>query len=108
MCGRLLSIGTISRAAVAATIIATSRHFWDGDVGAAPPAVMPAASMRGDPLARELVRCRAIGMAANDHAACEAAWAENRRRFFNDRSPSDRAASAPAIDQPSAAKPEDR
>jgi hypothetical protein len=35
-----------------------------------------------DPLARELVRCRAIGMAAKDDAACASAWAENRCRFF--------------------------
>ena len=36
-----------------------------------------------DPLARELARCRAIGMAAKDDAACAAAWAENQRRFFD-------------------------
>ena len=34
---------------------------------------------------RELARCQAIGMAAKDDAACEAAWAENRRRFFTYR-----------------------
>ena len=47
-----------------------------------------------DPLAPELARCQAIGMAAKDDAACEAAWAENRRRFFTYR-PADSAASAP-------------
>jgi conjugative transfer region protein TrbK len=35
-----------------------------------------------DPLTHELLRCQAIGMAVKDDAACEAAWAENRRRFF--------------------------
>ncbi len=29
-------------------------------------------------------RCQALGMAAANDAACQAAWAENRRRFFND------------------------
>ena len=40
-----------------------------------------------DPFAQELVRCRAIGMAAIDDAACTTAWAENRRRFFTFASP---------------------
>jgi len=43
-----------------------------------------------DPLAGELARCRALGMAAVQDPACEAAWKENRRRFFGD------AAAAPA------------
>lgn len=30
----------------------------------------------------ELVRCRDIGAAALEDAACRKAWAENRRRFF--------------------------
>lgn len=30
----------------------------------------------------ELARCRAIGPAALDDAACRKAWAGNRRRFF--------------------------
>ena len=37
-----------------------------------------------DPLAGELARCRALGMAAVQDLACEAAWKENRRRFFGD------------------------
>ena len=39
----------------------------------------------GAPLAAELARCQAIGMAAQSDAACAAAWAENRRRFFTYR-----------------------
>ncbi|MDI6025897.1 putative entry exclusion protein TrbK-alt [Corticibacterium sp. UT-5YL-CI-8] len=36
------------------------------------------------PLGRgELARCRDLGMAAADAAACRRAWAENRRRFFS-------------------------
>ena len=43
-------------------------------------------------------------MAAKDDAACEAAWAENRRRFFTYR-PADSAASTPPTDPQPAAKP---
>jgi conjugative transfer region protein TrbK len=46
------------------------------------PSLPPAPSLSSDPLARELARCRAIGLAAADDADCKAAWAENRRRFF--------------------------
>lgn len=35
----------------------------------------------------ELLRCRDIGMAALDDATCRKAWAENRRRFFEDGHP---------------------
>lgn len=35
-------------------------------------------------LADELKRCQLIASNAKDDAACEAAWAENRRRFFSD------------------------
>lgn len=33
----------------------------------------------------ELIRCRDLGMAAADDAACKRAWSENRRRFFRSR-----------------------
>ena len=46
------------------------------------PSLPPAPSLSSDPLARELARCRAIGLAAADDADCKAAWSENRRRFF--------------------------
>ena len=36
-----------------------------------------------DALTRELVRCQSLGRRAEDDAGCIAAWAENRRRFFN-------------------------
>jgi len=35
-----------------------------------------------DPLARTLLRCRDLSLKAKDDEACEAAWAESRRRFF--------------------------
>jgi conjugative transfer region protein TrbK len=41
-------------------------------------------SAAADPLADELQRCQLIASQAKDDAACEAAWAENRRRFFTD------------------------
>lgn len=37
-----------------------------------------------DPLNAELIRCRSIGIAAQDDHACLAAWSENRQRFFGD------------------------
>ena len=40
----------------------------------------PAAA--SDPLTDELQRCQALAAQAKDDAACEAAWAESRRRFF--------------------------
>jgi hypothetical protein len=44
-------------------------------------------------------------MAAKDDAACEAAWAENRRRFFTYR-PAGSATSTPPTDPQPAAKRE--
>jgi conjugative transfer region protein TrbK len=103
-------IGTVSRiagfVAVAAAVVATSIHLRHDAIGAGAPAGAAVPSEQEGPLARALARCRAIGMAAKDDAACEAAWAENRRRFFSGGSPSDRDA-APAVTQPSAANSED-
>lgn len=36
----------------------------------------------GEPVNTGLSRCRDLGMAAVNDAACRKAWAENRRRFF--------------------------
>ncbi|WP_430244412.1 putative entry exclusion protein TrbK-alt [Neorhizobium sp. DAR64861/K0K2] len=36
----------------------------------------------GEPVNTGLSRCRDLGVAAADDAACRKAWAENRRRFF--------------------------
>jgi conjugative transfer region protein TrbK len=53
-----------------------------------PPQSWPTSSLtsRPDPLAAAMARCQTLGMAAENDAACQAAWAENRRRFFNDSS----------------------
>jgi conjugative transfer region protein TrbK len=87
MRGRLFNIAAIGRAAgfaaIAAAIVATAIHFRNDDTGAGASLRNP--SIHSDPLARELARCQAIAMAAKDDAGCEAAWAENRRRFFTYR-----------------------
>lgn len=48
----------------------------------------PATRLRdpgGEPANAKLVRCRDLGMAAADDAACQKAWAEHRRRFLGTR-----------------------
>jgi conjugative transfer region protein TrbK len=76
----------IARAAgcvlVAAAIIGAAVQFHRD--GAAPPVTQLTAPSRVDPLAAVMARCQTLGMAAENDAACQAAWAENRRRFFND------------------------
>lgn len=56
------------------------------------PSQFSGATAAGDGLVSELASCRAIGMAAKDDPTCEAAWAENRRRFFTYRPPPSAAA----------------
>jgi conjugative transfer region protein TrbK len=109
MRGQTFQIGAIARAAgyvvVASAIAATALHFQHDDPGA--PAPLRAPSTGSDPLALELAHCQSIGMAAKDDAACEAAWAENRRRFFTYR-PANNAAAAQPTEQNSTARPEGR
>ena len=106
-----LDIGTVGRVvgfvAVAATIIATAVHFHHEQIGTSDRVDSAAASVQSNPLARELARCQAIGMAARNDAACEAAWATNRRRFFTGHL-ADGAAGTPTTDQTPAAKPQDQ
>ena len=84
MRARLLNTRAVSRASgfllVAAAIVALALRI-DRD-GAKPHALGPQPAQTTDPLAAELARCQSIGMAAQSDAACAAAWAENRRRFF--------------------------
>ena len=107
MRGRPLQIQAIARATgyafVAAAIAATAFHFRHDVTGASTPVRVPA--VESDPLAPELARCQAIGMAAKDDEACEAAWAKNRRRFFTYR-PADNAPSERPRYPQSAAKSE--
>ena len=69
--------------ALAAVIVATALHvhWYSSDSSAQ----TKASESGGNPLAADLARCRSIGAAAQDDSSCEAAWAENRRRFFGGR-----------------------
>jgi conjugative transfer region protein TrbK len=84
MRGRLLNLPAIGRvvgfALVAAAIVATALHFRTSEPRVQGLHVTPAAA--SDPLARELQRCQVLATQAKDDPACEAAWAESRRRFF--------------------------
>jgi conjugative transfer region protein TrbK len=65
-------------AAVAAAALVAARTPT-----AARPALRRAVSLAlTDPLTQALARCTATGPQDLDEGACEAAWAENRRRFF--------------------------
>ena len=107
MRGRPFPIQAIARAAgyiaVAVAIAAAALHFRQN--GADTSTSLRTPSIESDPLVPELARCQSIGMAAKDDATCEAAWAENRRRFFTYR-PADSAAPARTGEQNSTAKPE--
>jgi conjugative transfer region protein TrbK len=90
---RARSVAAIARCigyAVVAAAIAAALHFRQQDLKQRDLTGIVATSST-DRLARELAHCEAIGMAARDDPACAAAWAENRRRFFD---------SAPAPDAP--------
>jgi conjugative transfer region protein TrbK len=84
MRGRLLNLPAVARALgfvfIAIAIVAAALHFRTPsprvDTRPAENSTAP------DPLADELQRCQFIADQANDDPACEAAWAENRRRFF--------------------------
>jgi conjugative transfer region protein TrbK len=109
MCGRPFRVQSIARAtgyvAIAAAIAATALHFRQDGASTSTPLRTP--SIESDPLASELARCQSIGMAAKDDPACEAAWAENRRRFFTYR-PADSTAAPRPGEQNSTDKPEGR
>jgi conjugative transfer region protein TrbK len=81
---RLLNLRAIARALgfvlVAIAIVVAALHFRAPQRRAEPRAAdVPATP---DPLAQELKRCQLIADQAKDDQACEAAWAESRRRFF--------------------------
>ena len=84
MRGRLLNMPAIGRAIsfalVAAAIVAAALHLHTSDPRVQGLHVSPAAG--SDPLTEELQRCQVLATQAKDDAACEAAWAESRRRFF--------------------------
>jgi conjugative transfer region protein TrbK len=104
MRGRPFQIQAIARAAgyiaVAVAIAAAALHFRQNGSGTSTS--LRTLSIESDPLAPELARCQSIGMAAKDDAACEAAWAENRRRFFTYRPARSVTSTAPTDPQPAA------
>ncbi|MDQ2862010.1 MAG: putative entry exclusion protein TrbK-alt [Pseudomonadota bacterium] len=84
MRGRFFNLSAIGRVAgilaVGAAIVAAAVHFRHSEPR---PLAGLAGSASSDPLAQEMARCHVIGMAATSDANCQAAWAENQRRFFN-------------------------
>ena len=84
MRGRLLNLPAVARAlgfaVVAITIAAAALHFRTPPRRIEPRSADAPTS--ADPLAEELKRCQFIADQAKDDPACEAAWAESRRRFF--------------------------
>jgi conjugative transfer region protein TrbK len=84
MRARSLHLPAIARATafalVAIAMIAAVLHFHaqSSRVGIQRTKAATAA----DPLAAELKRCELVAEQAKDDPACEAAWAQNRRRFF--------------------------
>ena len=96
MRGRLLNLPAIARATVfvlvAVAIVAATLHFREATSRLPGHTPSPAAAI--DPLADELKRCQVLAAQAKDDAACEAAWAESRRRFFTYQ-PAPNAAVAP-------------
>ena len=98
MRGRLLNRPAIGRVAglalVAAAIVATAVHLRHS--AASDPTATGGVVLAADPLAAALAHCQAMGVAAQGDGPCEAAWAENRRRFFEDRASPDVAETAHA------------
>jgi conjugative transfer region protein TrbK len=84
MRARLLHLPAIARAVgfalVAIAMIGAALHFRATSSGIGVQPTKP--STTDDPLAAELKRCQLIAQQAKDDSACEAAWAESRRRFF--------------------------
>ena len=109
MRGRLFNLRAVARAAgfafVGVAIVATAIHL--GRDQAVPRPARTVVTPQTDPLVREIKRCEALGMAAEQDARCEAAWAENRRRFFTYRPADSGSRDAPTRNQ-AASKPEGR
>ena len=109
MRGRLFNLRAVARAAgfalVAVAIVATAIHL--GRDQAVPRPARTVVLPLADPLVREIKRCEALGMAAEQDAKCEAAWAENRRRFFTYH-PADSGSRAMQTRNQAASKPEGR
>ncbi len=83
-----LVLVALAGASVVAAVAVTGRMVEDP----ARPTETPAGPA-GDPLARELARCKRLRLAEADDAACRAVWAKNQDRFFG----SSRSTDAPTV-----------
>ena len=84
----------IGYVAVAVAIVAAAFHVTHRSE---PVAVSPTVDFHltsNDRLARELAHCQTVGARAENDSDCITAWAENRRRFFNDGATTTHPASA--------------
>jgi conjugative transfer region protein TrbK len=79
--GRALAWLAAAGAVIAAAVVLAHRPATSVRAGRA---VLGGSGLPKPGLAAELDRCVDLGAAAADDAACLAAWAENRRRFFGD------------------------
>jgi conjugative transfer region protein TrbK len=71
----------VGTTALSAALVAAIVHFeHSAPFPHSQSAVTP---LKDDALARELAHCQQIGSAVKGDARCDAAWAENRQRFFN-------------------------
>jgi conjugative transfer region protein TrbK len=84
MRSRFLNLSAVARALgfalVAIAIVAAALHFRTSP--SRTESHPPDAPTSPNPLAEELKRCQLVADQAKDDPACEAAWAESRRRFF--------------------------
>jgi conjugative transfer region protein TrbK len=70
---------------LAATVLACAVEV--GRLGGDPDPSATSTGENTDPLAAEIARCKALGDAAVDDAACKEAWAKSRERFFGNQTP---------------------
>jgi conjugative transfer region protein TrbK len=109
MRARVRNVGAIARAVgfgvIAVAIVAASVYVQRNGAYRHPSLDIP--SIHHDSLGAELAHCQAIGMAAQGDRECAAAWAANRRRFFEDR-PTGSAAPMPDASPSATASPKNR
>ncbi len=75
---RVILVMAVGTALAGLAAFLSGQDFKGAQRAAAARRALPA-----DPLRSELQRCAGLGEAALADAACRAAWAENRRRFFS-------------------------
>jgi conjugative transfer region protein TrbK len=78
-------VRTIAVLLLAGSVLACAVEL--GRLGPAPEPPAASSEQNADPLSAELARCKALGDAAVDDAACKEAWAKSRDRFFGNQTP---------------------